>query len=595
LDDGTAQWYSGKAAINNDINPAHILRECYTNQRWGLSHPSSAFNDDVWTPFADQLYTEGFGLSCLWEGDQTLEEFILDILRHINAVIYQEPRTAEFVPKLIRDDYVVGELETFSTESIIRIEEFGRSSLGMVPDQVYVEYWDIFNNKKTIVPDHDPSILDLQGKSISETFEFPFITQGVLAQKVAARERAAISSLVSNLTIVGTRRMAHLRPGDVFLLDWPALGITQMVVRILEADYGTLQEGNIRLECSEDIWATQAAIYSTPVSSAWVSPTSTPTEPTEVVCLELPFYSLILEWGLTPILELDVGAGYLAIAAAAPTGDSYDYELLVRDTALGDFTAEGYFDWTPSGRLVAALPKNAVEATVSLSSTYNLIAVDSGSYALVDDELCLVKSANPALNQVTLARGVLDTVPETHAINARVWFIGSLVSIVSRLYSDSAEPAVKLLTRTGLGQLDEGDASANLSDSFNSRQVRPYPPGNFQINGSSYPTSFSGQPTISWSHRDRTAQTTIVEHSAGNIGPEAGTTYTLRIYNQSDVLVRTEPGLTGTSYTYLEADERSDCGLGPADPLNTSLRFELWSVRDGYSSWQQYDLTVNRT
>ena len=29
--DGTAQWYLAKAAIGNDMNPAHIIRECLTD------------------------------------------------------------------------------------------------------------------------------------------------------------------------------------------------------------------------------------------------------------------------------------------------------------------------------------------------------------------------------------------------------------------------------------------------------------------------------------------------------------------------------------------------------------------------------------
>lgn len=67
------------------------------------------------------------------------------------------------------------------------------------------------------------------------------------------------------------------------------------------------------------------------------------------------------------------------------------------------------------------------------------------------------------------------------------------------------------------------------------------------------------------------------------IGPEAGTTYTLGIFGETDALLRTVTGLTGTSYTYLAADEQADSGYVPAR-LNTSLRFELgvcgmdWSV-----------------
>jgi hypothetical protein len=121
--------------------------------------------------------------------------------------------------------------------------------------------------------------------------------------------------------------------------------------------------------------------------------------------------------------------------------------------------------------------------------------------------------------------------------------------------------------------------------------VRPYPPGNFTLNSVSYPTWFAGEPTLTWAHRDRTQQTNdIVEHDAANIGPEAGVTYTLKIYDEDNTLVRTETGLTGTSYTYTTANETSDCG-----GIQIRLRFVLYAVRAGYDSWQQYDITVPRS
>lgn len=51
--------------------------------------------------------------------------------------------------------------------------------------------------------------------------------------------------------------------------------------------------------------------------------------------------------------------------------------------------------------------------------------------------------------------------------------------------------------------------------------------------------------------------------------------------------------LTGTSYTYLAADEQTDSGFTPAR-LNTALRFELESVRDGLVSFNTWDLTITR-
>ena len=37
LSRGQAQWYTAKAAIGNDMNPAHIIRECLTDPVWGIS------------------------------------------------------------------------------------------------------------------------------------------------------------------------------------------------------------------------------------------------------------------------------------------------------------------------------------------------------------------------------------------------------------------------------------------------------------------------------------------------------------------------------------------------------------------------------
>jgi hypothetical protein len=197
--------------------------------------------------------------------------------------------------------------------------------------------------------------------------------------------------------------------------------------------------------------------------------------------------------------------------------------------------------------------------------------------------------------KVVLARGCLDTVPSVHTTDDRIWFLGSVGHLASTKYTVADEPGVKFLPRTGEGVLDEADATAHNSDAFNSRMIRPYPPGNFKINSVSYPSSFTGQPTITWSHRNRTTQlTTIIEHSATGITPEAGTTYTLKIYDQSNNLVRTVSSISGLTYTYAWEDEMADCGLASGDALNTQLRFVLNSVRDGYDSWQSIDITVRR-
>ena len=88
---------------------------------------------------------------------------------------------------------------------------------------------------------------------------------------------------------------------------------------------------------------------------------------------------------------------------------------------------------------------------------------------------------------------------------------------------------------------------------------------------------------MSWYHRDRTQQTAyIVADTEGNIGPEAGTTYTVEVRKVSDnSLVTSETGIIGTTATI--------------DPLGQDMQVyvDLWSVRDGYASWQKHRIMID--
>ena len=80
----------------------------------------------------------------------------------------------------------------------------------------------------------------------------------------------------------------------------------------------------------------------------------------------------------------------------------------------------------------------------------------------------------------------------------------------------------------------------------------PLPPENVLINGARYPADISGQYTISWAPNPR-------EHVHGP-AVSGDETYTLRLYGESDTLIRTVTGITGNSYTW--STEAADSGLG---------------------------------
>ena len=105
---------------------------------------------------------------------------------------------------------------------------------------------------------------------------------------------------------------------------------------------------------------------------------------------------------------------------------------------------------------------------------------------------------------------------------------------------------------------------------------------------SRYPVAFKGTLTIYWTHRDRLQQTaSIIDHEALSIGPEAGVTYTLQLYDEDGTLVRTYTGLTSTNQTW--TTEVADSGQ-----LNNKVRAVLTAVRSGINSHQSCDWTADR-
>lgn len=604
LTTGETQWYSSKAAINTyTLNAAHIIRECLTNPDWGMKIPESLLSDSVWEDVADTLYDEGFGLCMKWEGSsQTLKQFIQDVLRHIDAKLYQDPTTGKVVLKLIRDDYVESGLDVYSDDDIISVDEYGRDTIYEAINFVELEFWDLYRNDAVLLPDHNTGLMDMQGQKVIPLKEAYYgIVDADLAGTVVARQRQQISAFPASFKLRGKRTMHGLRPGSVFKMTWAPLGVSELVLRALNVNLGTLKDGTVTIECQTDIYANQPALFNSPPVSGWTPPHNDPEDVEDYVLMETTFWDVVQDAGISDALLLDADAGFLVCGANRPTQDAYGYDLLLRDSPTDSFNLNGAGNFTPNGLINADMPLNAQDVTLTLTDAQGLYDVVVGTKAVIDDEIVKVLSVTPSSNQVQVARGCVDTVPAFHGGPtssggaARIWFLGTLEYITGREYTTGDEPGVKFLTKTAYGALAEGDATVHSATAFSSRMNRPYPPGNFQINSLSYPASFSGQPTISWYHRDRTQQAQeIVEHSDSSIGPETSVTYTLYIYDEDNSLVRTESGLTSTYYTYQEVDEIADCGIGSGEPLNSKLRFVLKAVRGSYDSWQSYDLTVNR-
>lgn len=192
---------------------------------------------------------------------------------------------------------------------------------------------------------------------------------------------------------------------------------------------------------------------------------------------------------------------------------------------------------------------------------------------------------------IDLARGVLDTTPQSHALGTR------LIGVGDWLASESAERApgesvfVGAIPRTSTDQGDAVLASNGQPLALIGRQALPYPPGRIRISGDIDPAIVSGDITLAWAHRDRTQQTAyLVQQNEGDIGPELGVSYTVRIRNRVGSAVHTEISLIGTTFIWNTAVAAAEAGS-----LGDRITVEISAERDGLSNWQPQVRVMDRT
>ena len=120
------KWYREKARINipagapinytdevteettpfgPDCNPAHIIYECLTDKVWGAGISELFLDDGYFRAAADVFYTEGMGLSIVWDTEEPIESFLQDVLDQIEAVLYFDIYEAKLRLRALRGGY----------------------------------------------------------------------------------------------------------------------------------------------------------------------------------------------------------------------------------------------------------------------------------------------------------------------------------------------------------------------------------------------------------------------------------------------------------------------------------------------------------
>lgn len=608
---GVNPWYR---IGDGDANPAECLYELLTNAEWGLGR-TTGYDTANWQSVAQTLYNEGLGMSAVWDTQKSVKAMAQEILDTIGGIIVTDNATGNWRIKLARADYNPATITVLEAAKpgeavtghscVVDISDYSCGAYDETTSGVKAT----FNERrsdKNYQPGtafaYDRANVAIQGQPIIAQINYPIITTYTNALKLAWRDLVARCIPLKKCTITTDRNGARLAPGDVFKLKWPDYRVDGVVFRVLTVNRGKLNSGTVELRVVQDAFSLGATVFTPPPSSSWVDPISNPTAVATAKVVEVPRHA----------------AGdfrNLWVAALKPSGNT-NYDLhYSEDTGTTYQPGLQSAEFTPVGTLVNAIGRgsNAVDTSgaIIVAPLSGMAALESftaadiaagSNIALIEGQDELIAFEGFTVNgsgQYILSnvyRGILDTVPAAHLVGARVWFLHYGVGITGKASGLVSTPAIrtKLLSRSPRGELALADAP-HISTTLVDRYLKPYPPGNMAVVDSSSvsgtPAVMSGQARVTWAHRNRLTQANVIAQNTTGIATEAGVTYTLKIYGQNGTLLRTVTDLTTELYDYTPTLELSDTGLAV---LQTSLRFELNSVRSGVDSLQTQKITITR-
>lgn len=564
-------------AESGDINPIHKIREILTDDT-AMGKPESDVNDVNFVKAADRIYDEGLGIS--WAIDEkSCSEAIEELCYHIEAGIRVNRQTGLYEMVLFRDDWFTeDEIHDISENKIKGLSLEIMNSDDMV-NQLNVTYYDRERIKNSTFSVYENGSILTMGHTNAESVEFPYFMNMRNAEIVANWKLKQFSTPAwSGSFTTGWREARKWNRYDLIRLPWSSKWNGTILARIMKINLGNGTDNTVTIDFEEVIpYSSEmntSIVVDTPVDTA-----PQPPQPSINAVFEVPYYLTVLRAGQTNAdLELsnNPDIGYIAAIAAKPQNNSLN-ALLYTDGGAGEFEQVSRLDYCD----ILQLDQPITEASSSFTVTGSLTqTANSSSLILLNDELVGFVSFDDATKVLTVKRGVLDTVPQKHSNGSLFVFDLPDVAFDSTQYAQSEVVEAQVLTTTPSGVQEL--SATGVPVEIQARAIRPYPPANVKINGIYYPEShvITNDIILTWADRNRLQQTGggVLGFFDTGVTVESGVTYSYELTSEN-VILDSASGINANTVTI------------PVSTLipNKVHTLKLWSVRDGYESYQVFE------
>ena len=407
----------GASRINDDVNPAHIIYDILVTH---LELSPSSIDTAAFQTAATTLISEGIGLSLAMTISKKASDWIDEVLRHIDGVLYYDINISKYTLKLLRDDYNIGTIPVVSEANSFDV---------VVERKSWADTFNTFTFKYTDRNAKSPTTLVVVntankktvGQIKSKTIEYMAVTEAETMEIIANRAVKKLSYPLASVKFkVSTIDFPTIQVGDVINLTHTTLGVVDVPVRVLTLGGDKEDSTIIEIEGTEDIYGVAKA-------TSYVAQGNLSTG---------------ANWSVGPIVHAEVldlpgelyTEGTILPVAAAPTGvASYiTCQEVNDDVELNEVNIDAYHRGTLDGALSGTGQEytlaniNFTSTTPMNESVFTDTEWQAGKHgAIIGNELIfyqdLLDNGSDSYTLTNVIRGAYGSVIEAHSASDNIW------------------------------------------------------------------------------------------------------------------------------------------------------------------------------
>lgn len=577
--------------INGSCNAASVIYDLLTNKDYGIGLSDSQINIDNFREIHETLFNEGFGVSFLINSDKNIEDIVNDVLKVIEGQININFLDGKIEIRLNREE--TPEL-TFNEDNIISLTNYSRGSLTSLINEVKIKWTDIHDNFKSKISQFQNEGSRFERDRAETTIiDYSILNNARLAQEIAYREAIPLTTPLLKCDITVNRKAYNIKPGDVVYLQWPKLGIDNIIMRVLEVDYGTLKNSKIKLNLIQDRFGIHHSLYSESPTNYWTGIDFKALN-CDLKLIEAPFFFNSEDGNKNKILTFSV----------KPNSSHNNYDLLTRQSSDGYILNGVSSGFCPAGSLSLSINElsntielnNISDLNIVVNETEDRIKAGYNLAVIIENDIIefinfkeIENNSNNVYKLLNVNRALIDTIPRKFTENAKIYFFSYGFAINNNETLDNLLIRVKAITRTANYTLEEDLASVNNITLTGIKNL-PIAPSNLKINGFNYEESITtGKELLSltWSNRDK--DIIIKNYNENTTINNDSNQFIIDIYDDiTNTLLKSEI-VNNLSYVFNDELTISSTGL-----YYDRLRVILKSKNNNLDSLYNYAIIINR-